>query len=165
MANVGFTVVLVLATALFVGALSMLVFPIQPQLTTGSGNVAGKTPTVNITLYAGEVSTTKYGFGTSPNNITSPGPTLRFKTSDVVNLTVVNAGTIPHAFALTNAPRTGATSLFGATIASGSNPLSPGQSGNVIFAPNSPGTDNYYICPVPGHAELGMYGAVIITMG
>ena len=163
--NIGFIVVLALATALFVGALSMLVFPIQPQLTTGSGSVSGKTPTVNITLYAGEISSSKYGFGTSPNNITSPGPTLRFKTSDVVNLTIVNVGTLPHAFALTTAPKTGATTLFGATIASGTYPLSPGQRGNVIFAPNSPSSEDYYICPVPGHAELGMYGSVIVSMG
>lgn len=163
--NIGFIVVLALAAALFVGALSMLVFPIQPQLTTGSGDVAGKTPTVSITLYAGEISTSKYGFGTSPNNLTSPGSTLRFKTSDVVNLTVVNAGEYPHAFALTTAPKTGATLLFGATIASGSNPLNPGQSGNIIFTPNSPSSQDYYICPVPGHAKLGMYGSIIVTMG
>ena len=165
MAKTSFIVVLAFAAALFVGAMSMLVFPIQPQLTTGSGGTAGKTPTVNIVLYAGEVSSTKYGFGTSPNNITSPGPTLRFRTSDIVNLTIVNAGTIPHAFALTKAPKTGAATLFGATIASASNPLSPGKSGNVIFAPNSPSSQDYYICPVPGHAELGMYGSVIVTVG
>jgi uncharacterized cupredoxin-like copper-binding protein len=164
MANVGFIVVLMLATALFVGALSMLVFPIQPQLTTGSGGGAGKTTTVSITLYAGEVSASKYGFGTSPNNITSPGPTLRFKTSDVVNLTIVNAGQYPHALAVTTAPKTGARTLFGATIASGSSPLGPGQSENVIFSPNSVSQD-YYICPVPGHAELGMWGSIIVSVG
>jgi uncharacterized cupredoxin-like copper-binding protein len=164
MANVGLIVVLVLAAALFVGSISMLVFPIQPQLTTGSGGGAGKTPTVSVTLYAGEISPSKYGFGTSPNNITSPGPTLRFKTSDVVNLTIVNAGQYPHAFAVTTAPKTGARTLFDATIASGASPLGPGQSGNVIFSPNSVG-DDYYICPVPGHAELGMWGSIIVFAG
>lgn len=164
MANLGLVVVLLLAAILFFGALSMLIFPIQPQLITGSSE-DGKTPNVSITLYAGEISASKYGFGLSSNNITSPGPTLRFKTSDIVNLTVVNIGTLPHAFALTTAPKTGATTLFGATVASGSNPLSSGKSGNVVFSPNSPSSEDYYICPVPGHAELGMFGSVIITTG
>jgi uncharacterized cupredoxin-like copper-binding protein len=162
-ANAGLIVVLVLAAALLVGSISMLVFPIQPQLTTGSGN-GNKTPTVSVTLYAGEISPSKYGFGTSPSNITSPGPTLRFKTSDVVNLTVVNVGEYPHALAFTTAPKTGSRTLFDATIASGTNPLAPGQSGNVVFSPNSV-SDDYYICPVPGHAELGMWGSVIVSAG
>jgi uncharacterized cupredoxin-like copper-binding protein len=166
-ANLSFAVVIILAAALFFGSLSMLVFPIQPQLIVGSpgSGSSGGTPTVSVTLYAGEISTGKYGFGLSDNNLTSPGPTLRFKTSDVVNVTVVNVGKLPHAFALTNAPRTGASVLFSAAIASGSNPLPPGQKGTTIFRPNSPSDLYYYICPVPGHPELGMYGSCIVTSG
>ena len=164
--NLPLFVVVALAAALFFAALSMLVFPIQPQLITGSSSgTSGKTPTVTVTLYAGEISGSTYGFGDSPNNLTSPGPPLRFKTSDVVNLTVVNVGNMPHAFAVVNAPRTGATVLFNAEIASASNPLQKGQQGTVIFAPNSPGSQYYYICPVPGHAESGMYGSIIVTTG
>ncbi len=158
-----FIVVVFLAGALLVAAISMLVLPIQPQLNTGTPS--GKTPTVNITVYAGEISGSKYGFGTSQNNITSPGPTLRFKTSDVVKLTLVNVGKFPHAFAMVNAPRTGATVLFNAEVASASNPIPPGGSGSVIFNPNSPNDQYYYICPVPGHAELGMYGSCIVSQG
>jgi uncharacterized cupredoxin-like copper-binding protein len=71
---------------------------------------------------------------------------------------------MPHAFAVTNAAKTGAKVLFGAEIGSGSNPLQPGQRGTTIFAPNSAGSI-YYICPVPGHAESGMYGSIVITSG
>ncbi|MGE5533185.1 MAG: hypothetical protein ACM3UN_02410 [Bacillota bacterium] len=162
--NIALIIVLALAAGLFIGSLSMLVFPIQPQLITGSGSPDG-IPTVNITLYAGELSGSNYGFGTSAENITSPGPTLRFKTSDVVNLTLINVGNLPHAFSITAEPRTGAITLFRANVASATNPLNPGQSGSVIFTPNSPSDQDYYICPVAGHAELGMYGSIIISTG
>ena len=155
--------VILLAATFYCATMIVLVFNIQPQLTPTS-NVSGKTPTVNILLYEGEITGSLYGFGTSPNNLTSPGPTLNFKTSDVVNITVVNVGKMPHAFAITNAAKTGAKVLFGAEIGSESEPLPPGQHGTVIFAANSAGSV-YYICPVPGHAESGMYGSVIVTSG
>ncbi len=142
-------------------AISVLVLNIQVPLSPNT-DVTNKTPTVTITLYAGEISNNKFGFGTTANNITSPGPTLRFKISDVVNVTLVNAGTMPHAFAITAEAKTGSSALFGATIASSANPLSPGQSRSIVFAPSNAGSF-YYICPVPGHAETGMYGSVIIT--
>ena len=105
-----------------------------------------------------------YGFGNSSTTLTSPGPTLTFKTTDVVNITVINVGKMPHTFAITNAAKTGAKVLFNAEIGSASNPLPPGQQGTVIFAPNNAGSV-HYICPVPRHAESGMYGSVIITSG
>ena len=71
---------------------------------------------------------------------------------------------MPHAFAITDAAKTGAKVLFNAEIDSASNPLSPGQQGTIIFAPTTAGSV-YYICPVPGHAESGMYGSITITSG
>ena len=114
--------------------MSVLVFHIQPPL-TASSSILGKTPTVNIVLYEGENSGSQYGFGYSPNTLTSPGPTLRFTTSDVVNITVINVGKIPHAFAITSAPRTGAKVLFNAEIGSASNPLQPGQEAQLFLSP------------------------------
>lgn len=164
--NLSLAAVMVLAATLFVSALSMLVFPIQPQLLVGSSQGDGMgNPTVSVVLYAGEISAGKYGFGSSPDNLTSPGPTLRFMTSDVINITVVNVGKVPHAFAVVDAPRTGANVLFSAAIASPTNPLSPGQKGTTIFSPNTPNDQYFYECPVPGHPELGMYGSVIVTVG
>ena len=147
--------------AFYLGALITLAFNLQPPLRQNT-NTSNKTPTVNIQLYAGEISGSKYGFGTSPNNLTSPGLTLRFKITDIINVTVTNVGKMPHAFAVTNTPKTGAAVLFKAEIASPTNPLQPGQHGTIIFTPDNAG-NFYYICPVPGHAETGMYGSVIVT--
>jgi uncharacterized cupredoxin-like copper-binding protein len=156
--------VIVLAATFYCATMVVLVFNLQPPLIPSS-NVSGKTPTVNILLYEGEITGSLYGFGDSPNTLTSPGQTLRFNMSDVVNITVINVGKMPHAFAITDAPKTGAKVLFNAEVGSASNPLEPGKQGSIIFAPNNAGSSFYYICPVPGHAESGMYGSVVITGG
>jgi nitrite reductase (NO-forming) len=151
--------VIVLAAVLYSATMVVLVFDLQPPLTSSSNT--NRTPNINIVLYEGEISAIKYGFGNSSTTLTSPGPTLRFNLTDVVNITVVNVGSMPHAFAITNMPKTGASVLFGAEIGTSSY-LEPGKQGTVIFTPNNAGSF-YYICPVPGHAEIGMYGAVVIT--
>jgi nitrite reductase (NO-forming) len=151
--------VVVLAAILYFAVMFVLIFNAQPQLISNSNS--NKTPTVNIVLFEGEISPTKYGFGNSSTQLTSPGPTIRFNLSDVVNITVVNVGTMPHAFEITDTPKTGSTLLFNAQIGQSSY-LEPGQKGTIIFTPTKAGSF-YYICPVPGHAELGMYGAVVIT--
>jgi uncharacterized cupredoxin-like copper-binding protein len=151
----------ILFLALWLGAISVLVFHLQPPLSTV--NAENKTPTVNIVLYAGEYSSDKMGFGLSPNNLTSPGPTLHLKTTDIVSVTIVNSGKVPHAFAVTDMPRSGANILFNAQVASATNPLEPGQQTTVVFTPNYAGSTFYYICPISGHAEAGMWGSVIVT--
>jgi uncharacterized cupredoxin-like copper-binding protein len=153
-----FVAVIALAALLYFAMMFVLVFNSQLPL-TNSGN-SNKTPTVNIVLYEGEISTTKYGFGNT-TTLTSPGPTIRFNTTDVVNITVVNIGAMPHAFAITATPKTGSPVLFNAEIGSTSY-LQPGKQGTVIFTPNNAGSF-FYVCPVPGHPELGMYGAVVIS--
>lgn len=74
-------------------------------------------PNVSMTIYAGEISLTEYGFGNNSTSITSPGPTLTFKVGDVVNMTLFNAGTMPHNWALVTTNETSAKVLFGAQIA------------------------------------------------
>jgi FtsP/CotA-like multicopper oxidase with cupredoxin domain len=151
----------IIAVALIVAVVLYLILPIQPPYTS-KNVILSETPTKTVILYAGQVLSSNYGFGTEPTNITSPGPTLRFQTSDVVNLTLVNVDTVPHAFQITNAPRAGAAVVFGATIASVSNPLQPGESASVVFNPSNPGTSYYYICPVSKHVEQGMWGSIIV---
>ncbi len=119
-------------------------------------------PNVSMTLYAGQISLTVYGFGNSANNITSPGPTLTFKVGDVVNMTVFNVGTMPHNWALVTTNQTSAPVLFGAQIDSGSVPILMNQTGSVIFRVTKSGNFNY-ICQVPGHVQLGMWGSVVIN--
>ena len=134
----------ILAIAFFVGAISMLIFNLQPVLVTSSPS---KTPAM-IILYEGEMSDGKPGFGTSADNLTSPGPTIGFSTSDTVNITVINVGKLPHAFEITTMPATGAPVLFNAEIGSASSPIQPGQEGSVIFTPNNAAFDYWYISPV-----------------
>ncbi len=119
-------------------------------------------PNVFVTLYAGQVSLTVYGFGNSASSITSPGPTLTFKVGDVVNMTVFNVGTMPHNWALVTTNQTSAPVLFGAQIDSGSVPILMNQTGSVIFRVTKSGNFNY-ICQVPGHVQLGMWGSVVIN--
>ena len=119
-------------------------------------------PNVSMTLYAGEVSMTEYGFGNSATSITSPGPTLNFTVGDVVNMTVFNAGTMPHNWALTSSNATSATVLFGAKIDSGNVPIPVNETGSVVFKVTQSG-NYYYICQVPGHADLGMWGNVVVN--
>jgi uncharacterized cupredoxin-like copper-binding protein len=118
--------------------------------------------TVSATLYAGEVSPTVYGFGNSASSITSPGPTLTFKVGDVVKMTLVNSPTMPHNWAIVNAQSSTASVMFNAQIQSGSNPLTPGASASVTFTVTQAG-NYFYVCQVPGHVALGMWGNVVVN--
>jgi len=149
----------IIALAFFLGAISMLIFNIQPALVTHSPS---KTPST-IVLYEGEMPGGKLGFGTAADNLTSPGPTIGFSTSDTVNITVINVGKLPHAFEITTMPEAGATVLFGAVIGSASKPLQPGQGGSVVFTPNNAAFDYWYISPVGNDTADGMYGAVTVS--
>jgi FtsP/CotA-like multicopper oxidase with cupredoxin domain len=150
----------ILAATFIAAADSVLVFKLQPPMGNASSSRA---QTVNILLYEGERIDGRFGFGKTPTNITSPGPTLRFTTADIVNITVVNVGKLPHAFAITTTPTTGASVLFSSEIASANDPLQPGQNGSVVFAPDNAGFSYWYISPVSGDSEAGMYGTVAIS--
>ena len=119
-------------------------------------------PNVSVTLYSGEISSSLYGFGNSSTSITSPGPTLTFKVGDVVNMTLINVGQMSHDWAIVTANQTSASVLFHAQIASGTFPLATNQTGSVIFTVTKSG-NFYYICQVPGHVQLGMWGSVVIN--
>jgi uncharacterized cupredoxin-like copper-binding protein len=138
--------------------LSVAVFPgVMPS---------APTPNVNVTLYEGEISlnanSTLYGFGYAANNLTSPGPTLTFNMSSIVNMTVINVGQMSHNWALVSSNQTSAPVLFHAQIQSENNPLLPNQTGSVVFTVSQTG-DFYYICQVPGHVSLGMWGKVTVN--
>jgi len=127
-----------------------------------AGVGAPPTANVQVTLYAGEISGTQYGFGYNSNTITSPGPTLTFKVGDVVNFALFNAGTMPHNWALVNANQTSAKVLFGAQIASGTIPVEVNQSESVVFSVTQAGSF-FYICQVAGHVQSGMWGSVVVN--
>lgn len=127
-----------------------------------AGIGTGLTPNVNVTLYAGEISSTQYGFGNTSSTLSSPGPTLTFKVGDVVKLTLNDVGQMPHNWAIVSANASSAPVLFNAQIHSGDTPLVSGQSGTVIFTVTQPG-NFFYICQVPGHLLVGMWGNITVT--
>jgi len=138
----------------------MLIFKLQPVITSSSSI---KRTNVNIVLYEGELPDGHFGFGTTPNNLSSPGPTIGFSTTDTVNVTVVNVGRLPHAFAITSTPTEGASVVFNATVGSVGNPVESGQTSSVIFNPNNTAFDYWYVSPVGEDIAKGMYGAVIVS--
>ena len=146
---------------LSVGFASILILVIMGSAVFAGVGALPK-PNVSVTLYAGEISSSQYGFGNSSTSITSPGPTLMFKVGDVVNMTLIDAGKMSHNWALVTTNQTSASVLFGAMIDSGSIPLSSNESASVIFRVAKAG-NYFYICQVAGHVQLGMWGSVIIN--
>ena len=95
------TLIILIAVALIIdiAIISVLLFDLQPRL-GGSLNLE---PTVELTIYGGEIMDEegiKYGYGFSPDAISSPGPNLEFKQGDIVKFTFINKGTVPHTFAV-----------------------------------------------------------------
>jgi plastocyanin len=121
------------------------------------------TSTSNIDIYAGEVSTSTYGFGNSASTIESPGPTLTFTAGETVTVTLHNASpSMVHNWAIVDTKSATGTVLWNAQIASASNPVSPGSSSSVTFTVGSAGS-YYYICQVDAHVTLGMWGTVTVN--
>jgi len=111
-------------------------------------NVLSDTPATQIILYEGEINATTYGFGTSPTDLTSPGPQLDLLQNKAYTVTVYNIGTEPHNWAIIGAQwapviTNGALSplkpiattfvQFGAQIGSTVDPIQPGSNGTVTF--------------------------------
>ena len=127
-----------------------------------SGVGSAPNPNISVKLYSDEISASVYGFGNSSSTVTSPGPTLTFKVGDVVNATLINVGDMPHNWALVNTNQASANVLFDSEIASETVPLQTNQTGSVIFTVTQAG-NFFYICQVPGHLQLGMWGNVVVN--
>jgi len=148
-----------IAIAIDLAIVAVLVFDLQPPLRGGG---VGLTPTVELTIYGGEITVDgliRYAYGLSPDSLTAPGPTLNFTQGDVVGFTFVNVGEFPHTFSLV--PKVDP-----------SNPeiiddydtgqIEGGKQGRIIVQFNQAGNLNYQ-CVVPGHAGLGMWGNITVT--
>jgi plastocyanin len=147
---------------LFGGAIALAVAVLLAASVIPGVTTTNTVPNVNIILYEGAVSSSLYGFGYSANNLVSPGPTLTFKVGDIVNVTVTDVGQLPHNWAIVSTNQTSAPVQFKAQIRSASSPLQHGESGSVVFTVTKAG-DYYYICQVPSHVDLGMWGKVIVN--
>ena len=120
------------------------------------------TPTgpLEIIVYGGEVEATKYGYGFSEDSIKSPGPDIRVKVGTQVKLVFKNAGNLPHTLAITEEKKFDAEPLWGVQLGTPTKPVGPGNEKSITFTPNKAG-EYYYLCQVPGHIELGMWGKLI----
>ncbi len=114
-----------------------------------------------INLYAGEKTTSLYGFGNSARSISSPGPTLTLTSGDTVTVTLHNAGTMPHDFAIVDAKSSTANVLWNSQVAPTSTGVAAGSSGSVTFTVGNTG-NYYYVCQIDGHVALGMWGNVVV---
>jgi uncharacterized cupredoxin-like copper-binding protein len=126
------------------------------------GGGGGGTP-IALTLYEGEVNSTDYGFGDSASSLSSPGPTLTLTQGQSYKMTVYNVGALPHSWEIASTNTGTPSPLFNSEINPGAY-IAGGGSGSVTFTPNQSG-NFYYVCPVPGHTDLGMWGNVVINAG
>ncbi len=158
----------IIAGIAFIGLLILIlvdayiVFPIQPPYSPTGGGTTNLEPNKEITIYAGRTPDGKFGFGLSPDNITSPGPTLKFKVGDIVKINFVNVGKIPHAFAIVQDVSENPVILFNSAIGSSTNPIPANGKASVVVKFDRAG-EFKYMCTVPGHAQAGMWGVIEIS--
>lgn len=90
-------------------------------------------------------------------NGTIPGPTLLMDEGDVVELTIVNKGEVPHGVSL-HAVYTQTSKYFGK--------IGVGESKTHTFRVNYPGVYMYHCAPgghaIPMHTLLGQYGMMVV---
>ncbi|MXX20647.1 MAG: multicopper oxidase domain-containing protein [Cenarchaeum sp. SB0665_bin_23] len=88
-------------------------------------------------------------------------PEIRVNAGDEVNISATNQGISLHSFAIVRDPSNLSSVVWDSTIGSANAPLIRGESGQVNFVADTPGT-YYYVCTVPGHAIQGMQGTFIV---
>ncbi|MBI2005813.1 MAG: multicopper oxidase domain-containing protein [Nitrosopumilales archaeon] len=88
-------------------------------------------------------------------------PEIRITAGDSVTIKATNTGKSFHAFGVVTNPEDPNSLVWNSVIQSATNPLKPGESGEVTFTTDVPGT-YYYICTVPGHSIQGMQGKFIV---
>jgi plastocyanin len=145
---------LVFTLILVIGLVSTLTATMTKAQTSGT----------SITLYAGSVNSGSgtYGFGTSASKITSPGPTLNLVEGTTYTITVNNVATdMTHSFEIVSTKAISPTPLFNAGIDI-TNFIPASSSGQVTFTPTQTG-NFYYVCTVPAHISLGMWGNVVVS--
>ena len=95
---------------------------------------------VTVSVYAGEVSSSVYGFGSAQSNITSPGPTFTVKVGTIVTVDFTNVGAMAHNWALVTTKTSGKTNLAfkNSQIASVADPIQPSGKASTTFVANQP---------------------------
>jgi len=147
------TITLVIGLLFLGGILYVLIGP------TTTSTFAGESD-IDLTITGGELDNL-FGFGDLDNELSTPGPTITIKNGQIVKIIFENIGEIPHTFRISDGNTTDSTILFNASIGDNSNPIAPGQLSTVTFQAEKSGTF-HYICSIPGHADRGMIGIIII---
>ena len=112
-----------------------------------------------LSLYVGEITTSQYGFGNAANSLTSnPGPTITLTAGQTYTMTVNNVGTMQHTWAIVDAKSSTANVLWGAVTST----INPASTSQVTFKAGPAGS-YFYICQVPGHVSLGLWGTVTVN--
>src|SRR5208283_1457130 len=144
---------LVLTLILVIGLLSTLTATTTKALTSGNP----------ITLYAGSVNSGSgtYGYGLSASKITSPGPTLNLVEGTSYTITVNNVSNMEHSFEIVPTEAASTSPLFNSGIDI-ANYMPAGGSGSVTVTPTQTG-NFFYVCTVPAHISLGMWGNVVVS--
>lgn len=90
-------------------------------------------------------------------NGTIPGPTLIAEEGDVIELTAVNNGGVPHGMSI-HAAYTQTSKYLGK--------IAPGATASMLFRVNHPGVYMYHCAPgghaIPMHTLLGQYGMFVV---
>ncbi len=131
------------------------------QQTTPTQTQKPETGRVEIIIEGGEISVSKYGYAIKGQELQAPGPELRVKVGSLVVVTFINIGQLPHTFAVANEKKFDAEPLWDAQIGTPTSPVQPKQQSSISFTPKKPG-EYYYICQVPGHIQLGMWGKFVV---
>jgi nitrite reductase (NO-forming) len=86
-----------------------------------------------------------------------PGPTIIVEEGDVVEMNVVNKGTVPHGASI-HAAYTQTSKYLGKIM--------PGESRKMVFQVNTPGVFMYHCAPgghaIPMHVLFGQYGMMVV---
>ncbi len=144
-------VLYVLAAAIVVIVVIGAVYYYEATLTSSSA--------MPMTLYVGEVSSTAYGFGNTSNTLTSnPGPMITLKAGQSYTVTVHNVGTMQHNWAIVDTKSSTATVLWNSATSF----INPNSDAKVTFQAGSAG-NYFYICQVPGHVALGLWGSITVN--
>ncbi len=101
-----------------------------------------------------------FAFGAPPGE-EGANPDITVNAGDTVSVSATNQGISFHSFAVVRDPDNAASVVWDSEIGSANVPLTRGQTGEVSFVADTPGT-YYYICTVPGHALQGMKGTLIV---
>lgn len=114
------------------------------------------------TAFSGDVFEKDYAFGFSQNAFAMPGPTLNLRLNESVTVIVHNLGPTGHNWAIVQTKSDTAPVMFSAQAGTPQSPIASGGSVSVTFTPDTAG-NYFYICQVPGHLDLGMWGNVVVS--